>query len=70
MATAGKKFKMSYTDKATGQTVQEEPRLMISVDGSTKSLWVGESTILASLPRDAPDSELWNAARASVAKVH
>lgn len=71
MSTGIKKFKLTYTDKKTGQTVQsEEPRLMISADGATKSLWVGESTILASVPRGVSDSELWQIARSAVATAY
>lgn len=71
MSTDTKKFKLTYTDKKTGQIHQsEEPRLMVSVDGSVKSLWIGEDTMLASVPRGTPDSELWQRARDAVASVH
>lgn len=71
MSSDLKKFKLTYTDKKTGQLCQsEEPRLMVSVDGLVKSLWIGEDTILASVPRGVPDSELWQKARDAVASVH
>jgi hypothetical protein len=71
MSSDIKKFKLTYTDKKTGQAFQnEEPRLMISADGTVKSLWIGESTMLASAPRGIPDSELWQKARDAVASVH
>lgn len=71
MSTNVKRFKLTYTDKKTGQIRQsEEPRLMVSVDGSVKSLWIGEDTMLVSVPREIPDSELWQRARDAVATVH
>lgn len=58
-----KKFKLTYTDKLTNERVTEEPRLMITVDGKHKSLFVGESNVLATAPIDSPDAELWERAR-------
>lgn len=62
-STVVKKFKVQYTD-ASGVRVTEAPRLVISVDGQEKSLWIGHTKILATVPRDTDDAELWALARA------
>lgn len=63
-----------------GKRVKERPRLMISApmydsdadsdnEGRVvKSLWVGDSWCLATVPYDMPDEELWAQAKAAVAK--
>lgn len=68
MASAGKipaTFSCQYTD-AQGKRVTERPRLMVTADRKHKSLWIGAQerpTVLATTPYDAPDAELWLAAR-------
>lgn len=65
MATATteiKKFKFGYTDKVTRMNVLEEPRLVITADSKHKSLWVGDQTILATVPYDEDDAVLWQLA--------
>lgn len=60
-----KKFKVTYTNAAR-ERLTEEPRLMISVDGKHKSLFLGDKPI-ASVPYDAEDADLWNQARTGIA---
>jgi hypothetical protein len=62
-ALAFKKFKVAYTN-LEGERVNEEPRLMISADGEAKSLVIGQWQVLAEVPYEAPDAELWAKARA------
>jgi hypothetical protein len=65
MATV-KKFKCTYDDKTTGEhVVAEESRLMITADGGHKSLFIGADIVLATVPVDASDEELWTKARAN-----
>lgn len=64
--TSFKKFKLTYINKLTNERVTEEPRLLITTDGEHKSLFVGENTVLITLPVDRSDAELWNKARASI----
>lgn len=59
---AGTTFSVQYTN-GTGTQVKERPRLVITVDGKHKSLWVGEQTILATVPIDESDETLWNNAK-------
>ena len=57
-------FRVTYMDKQSGQTVTEAPRLLISVDGAHKSLAIGtDPMILATVPYDTDDMEMWSAAR-------
>jgi hypothetical protein len=64
--TSFKKFKLTYIIKSTNKRVTEEPRLMITTDGNHKSLFINENTVLATVPIDHSDAELWNKARASL----
>jgi hypothetical protein len=64
-----KKFKLAYTDKATQERRLETPRLMITVDGKHKSLFVGDATVLATVPITDSDAELWNKARVNASVV-
>jgi hypothetical protein len=58
-------FSIQYTDKTTGERKTEKPRLMITLDGKNKSLFLGDGPI-ATVPIDQPDSALWQLARAWV----
>jgi hypothetical protein len=61
-----KKFTLTYTDSRTNARVKEMPRLMMTADGKHKALFVGADTVLASVPIEDSDAELWNKARASL----
>ena len=61
-----KRFKFGYTDKTTGAPVLEEPRLVFTADGKHKSLWVGDTTILATVPCEEDEAVLWDKARERV----
>jgi hypothetical protein len=64
-----KPFKLQYTNKASGERCLERPRLMVSVDGSQKSLVVGEDIIVASGDKDITESELWTKARSNIRNI-
>jgi hypothetical protein len=50
-----------------GIPVRERPVLLFSGDGQQKSLFFfNNSTVLASVPADARDADLWRAARQTV----
>lgn len=60
-------FKLTYKNRNTGEQVNNEmPRLMISVDGLTKSLFVGYDTVLAAVSASTDDAVLWALAREAV----
>jgi hypothetical protein len=60
MTTMIKTFKIEHGPQ--GNRTLETPRLVISVDGKYKSLWVHEDTILSTVPIDAPDELMWQKA--------
>jgi hypothetical protein len=64
-----KPFTLQYTNKASGERCSERPRLMISVDGSQKSLVVGEDIIVASGDENITESELWAKARSNIRNI-
>ncbi len=66
-SAAIKKFKVTYTNDS-GEQVTEEPRLMLSVDGKHKSLFLGDGPI-ATVPIDAPDNDLWTTARSNIGNI-
>ena len=57
------RFKVAYTDKVTQARRLEEPRLMVSVDGKHKSLFIGDGRVLATVSCETSDAELWARAR-------
>jgi hypothetical protein len=57
-----KKFRATYTNERQ-ERVTEQPRLMVTVDGKHKSLFLGDDIVLATVPIESPDSDLWNQAR-------
>lgn len=59
------KFQVTYTN-GDGIRVTEYPRLAITVDGREKSLVLGESSVLATLPYGEPDADLWKLAKANL----
>lgn len=63
------RFKFGYTNRETREFVTEEPRLLISVDGTEKSLVVGERLALATVPRNVDDAVLWDKARVRVEEM-
>jgi hypothetical protein len=62
---AARGFSVNFTN-ASGERVLEHPRLVVTADGKHKSLLLSDSTVLASVPYDTSDTELWTAARAKV----
>lgn len=69
METIGKPFKLNYTNKRTGEQCLEHPHLMISVDGSQRSLVVGDDIIIASGDKNISESDLWLKARKNIANI-
>jgi phosphotransacetylase len=61
------KYKVTYTT-AGGHEVTESPRLMISVDGEDKALFLAD-TMIASAPYATSDDELWDIARTTIYKT-
>lgn len=59
------RFTLEYTDARTQMRMRERPRLLISADGKTHSLVVSADPplILASLPADSSEGELWSLAK-------
>jgi len=53
-----KRFKVAYTN-GKGERVLEEPRQVLTADGMSKALILGEDTVLAILPLHFSDGELW-----------
>ncbi len=62
-------FTLQYTNSVTGERCSERPRLMISIDGSQKSLVVGDGIIIASGDINISESELWDRARSAIYKI-
>lgn len=62
----GKPFSVHYTNSA-GERVLERPRLVLTADGRHKALFLGNAP-LATIPIDAPDTDLWEFARAVIHK--
>lgn len=54
-------FKVTYIQH--GQTFTERPRLVITAGGKYKAAFVSDNTVLASVPCEDPDADLWSAAR-------
>lgn len=64
---SGKPFRVSYSNSATGATVQNErPRLVHSADGRSMALFLGDAPI-AAVPASTPVATLWLNARSQVA---
>lgn len=61
---SGKPFKIEHGPE--GNRIKEEPRFMITVDGKFKSLFIGDNTVLATVPIDTPMETLWNEAFTNV----
>jgi hypothetical protein len=70
MSVDCKPFSIQYTNKESGRVAVERPRVMITVDGKHKSLFVGESHVLFTLPSDAPDAALWGGLKNKLNAVH
>lgn len=66
---SGKPFCVSYTNKKTGTRIENErPRLMLTVDGAHKSLFLGDA-VLVSVRVNESDETLWKAARVAIASM-
>lgn len=61
-------FRVECIDRAKCTRVAELPRYGVTEDGEHRFLVVGNDRILAMVPYDAPDHELWSYARACVAQ--
>ncbi len=66
MTSVVKPFRVTYQNKTTGETIENErPRLVITVDGKDKSLFLGDYP-LATVSRTDSDALLWSKARANI----
>lgn len=68
--TEFKKFKVQYTNGTTQERITEEPRFVISADMKTKSLWISDTSILATVPYENENSILWAKAKERIQNWH
>lgn len=61
-------FRVSYID-SMGVPHTELPRIMFSIDGTTKYLVFREDDVIASVPSDAPNAQLWSRGKKAARRI-